>query len=138
MPPSSNATIRSAPSCIDECSCNTPLASAGAGDGAGTSAASGAASPAGFSRHLLTGFGAVLGVVVLVVVLAEWLGLLEKVSDLVPWPVWLAGVLAGGYPVFRSVLRAALRRRVTILMPAAFALVLAAGLIPAPVQAAGA
>ena len=45
---------------------------------------------AGFSGRLLALFGAVLGVVVLVVVLAEWLGLLDPLTDQVPWPFWRA------------------------------------------------
>ena len=68
---------------------------------------------AGFGRVVLSMFGAVLGVVLLVVVLGEWLGVLEAVTERVPWPVWLILVFAGGYPVFRSVLRAAWRRQVT-------------------------
>lgn len=72
------------------------------------------ASPAvGFGRVVLALFGAVFGVVLLVVVLGEWLGLLDAVTERVPWPVWLALILGGGYPVFRGVLRAALRRQVT-------------------------
>jgi Cu+-exporting ATPase len=67
----------------------------------------------GFGRVVLTLFGAVFAVVLLVVVLGEWLGWLDAVTDRVPWPVWLTLVLAGGYPVFRGVLRAALRRQVT-------------------------
>jgi Cd2+/Zn2+-exporting ATPase/Cu+-exporting ATPase len=66
-----------------------------------------------FSRAALGLFGAVLAVVLLVLVLGERLGLLKAVTDRVPWPLWLALLLGGGYPVFRSVLRAALRRRVT-------------------------
>lgn len=68
---------------------------------------------AGFSGGLLSLFGVVVGLVVLLVVLAEWLGLLDALTDYVPWPVWLAAVGAGGYPIFRAVLRATLKRRVT-------------------------
>jgi Cd2+/Zn2+-exporting ATPase/Cu+-exporting ATPase len=66
-----------------------------------------------FGRVVLALFGAVFAVVLLVVVLGEWLGLLDAVTERLPWPFWLALILAGGYPVFRSVLRAALRRQVT-------------------------
>jgi Cu+-exporting ATPase len=69
--------------------------------------------PDAFARPALTLLGAVFGAVLFVVVVGEWLGLLEKATRRVPWPVWLAAILAGGFPVFRSVLRAALRRRVT-------------------------
>jgi len=67
----------------------------------------------GFGRAALALFGAVLAVVLLVVVLGEWLGALDGATRRLPWPVWLALLVAGGYPVFRNVLRAALRRRVT-------------------------
>jgi len=67
----------------------------------------------GFGRVVLALFGAVLGVVLLVVVLGEWLGWLDPVMERVPWPAWAALLLAGGYPVFRNVLRATLRRTVT-------------------------
>ncbi len=65
-----------------------------------------------YTRSILALLGFVFGAVLLVVVLGEWLGLLEAVTDRVPWPLWLAAILAGGWPVFRNVARAALRRRV--------------------------
>lgn len=89
----------------------------GCGDGCG--AVSAARDPAlqntmaSFSAGLLAAFGATLGVVVGFVVFAEWSGLLDRLSGFVAWPLWLAAVLLGGYPIFRSVLRAAFRRRVT-------------------------
>lgn len=78
---------------------------------AGATAASGRL--ARFSSTLFLGFGLVLGIVVLVALLGEWLGLLDRLSDLIPWPVWAVIVLAGGLPIFRDVGRAALRRKVT-------------------------
>ena len=68
---------------------------------------------AGFTGQVLTLFAVVLGTVLFVVVLGEWLGLFEAYTKRVPWPAGLGLVLLGGYPVFRGVLRAALRRRVT-------------------------
>ena len=68
---------------------------------------------AGLSNRLLTAFGAILGVVVLAVVLGEWFGLLDRVSAFIAWPIWLAAVLAGSFPVFTAVLRAAFRGKVT-------------------------
>ncbi|MDR7455590.1 MAG: cation transporter, partial [Armatimonadota bacterium] len=67
----------------------------------------------GFTRQVLTVFGLVFGGVLVVVVLGEWLGLFEAVSRRMPWPLGLALVLAGGYPVFWSVARATRRGRVT-------------------------
>jgi len=38
-----------------------------------------------FTRPILTLFGLVFGAVLLVVIAGEWLGLFERVTDLVPW-----------------------------------------------------
>jgi len=65
-----------------------------------------------FTRPVLTLFGVVFGVVLSVVVFGEWLGWFEKITAWVPWPVGLALVLAFGYPVFKNVVQAALRRQV--------------------------
>lgn len=65
-----------------------------------------------FKRPILTLLGVVFGVVLFVVVVGEWLGLFEAITSRVPFVLGLAVVLAGGYPVFRNVLRAALRRQV--------------------------
>lgn len=68
---------------------------------------------ASFGRQALTLLAVLFGIVLVAVVLGEWLGLFEAVTDRVPWMVWLALVLAGGYPVFRGVARAALGGRIT-------------------------
>lgn len=66
-----------------------------------------------FTRHIVTLFGVVFGAVLFVVVLGEWLGLFEVYTRRVAWPIGLALVLVAGYPIFRNVVRAALRRRIT-------------------------
>jgi Cu+-exporting ATPase len=66
-----------------------------------------------FTRQVLTLLGVVFGAVLFVVVVGEQLGVFERLTEHVPWPVGLAIVIAGGYPVFRGVLRAALRRQIT-------------------------
>lgn len=65
-----------------------------------------------FTRPVLTIFGVVFGVVLFVVVFGEWLGLFEKITTWVPWPVGLGLVLLFGFPVFKNVIRATLRRQV--------------------------
>jgi Cu+-exporting ATPase len=65
-----------------------------------------------FTRPVLTFFGLLAGVVLLIVVAGEWFGLFERVTDVVSWPVGWALVLLAGAPLFWNVLRAALRRRV--------------------------
>ncbi len=74
------------------------------------------AAPAGlsaFSRRVGTLLAAVFGAVLFVVVAGEWLGLFEALTDRVPFAVGLVLVVAGGWPIFRNVARAALRRQVT-------------------------
>ncbi len=65
-----------------------------------------------FTRGVLTLFGIVFGVVLFIVVVGEWLGFFEAVTERVPWPVGLAVVLVAGYPVFRNVVRATLKGQV--------------------------
>ncbi|MDX1689270.1 MAG: HAD-IC family P-type ATPase, partial [Candidatus Promineifilaceae bacterium] len=75
--------------------------------------ASPAASLADSARPILVFFGVMFAVVLVVVVIGEWLGVLEAVTDRVPWPLMLAAILFGGAPIFRNVIRAALRKQVT-------------------------
>ena len=65
-----------------------------------------------FTRPVLTVFGIVFGVVLFVVVFGEWLGWFEKITAIVPWPVGFALVLMFGYPVFKNVVQATLRRQI--------------------------
>jgi Cd2+/Zn2+-exporting ATPase/Cu+-exporting ATPase len=66
-----------------------------------------------FTRQALTLLAVVFGAVLFVVVLGEWLGLFEHITERVPWPLGWLVVIIGGWPVFRNVLRAALKRQVT-------------------------
>jgi P-type Cu+ transporter len=65
-----------------------------------------------YTRPILTLFGAIFGFVLFVVVAGEWLGLISAVTERVPWPIMLALVLAAGFPIFKNVIRAALRGQV--------------------------
>ncbi len=65
-----------------------------------------------FTRPILTLLGVIFGVVLFVVVVGEWLGMFEAITKRIPWPVGLAAVLLAGFPVFRNVARAALKRQV--------------------------
>ncbi|MFP4153470.1 MAG: heavy metal translocating P-type ATPase [Alkalispirochaeta sp.] len=64
------------------------------------------------ARPILSTLGIVFAVVLLVVVGGEWFGVLDGVSERIPWWAGLAVVIAGGYPVFLSVFRNALRKKV--------------------------
>lgn len=61
---------------------------------------------------ILTVFGVVVAAVFLVVVLGEWLGLLDSISDDIPWWVALPAIVLGGFPVFAAVIAHALRGKV--------------------------
>ena len=105
------------------------------GCGAGLAGRAAANPLAGFSRTLLWAFGLIIAVVVPLVVAAEQLGVLDMLTRFVPWPVWFAAVLAGGWPIFRHVLRATLRRKVTshTLMTVGLVAAILAGAWPAAV-----
>ncbi len=65
-----------------------------------------------FTRPILTLFGIVFGAVLLVVIVGEWLGFFEQVTEWVPWYIGWGLVLLAGYPIFWNVIRAALHRQV--------------------------
>ncbi len=65
-----------------------------------------------FTRPVLGILGLVFGVVLFTVIVGEWLGLFEKITERLPWPLGLAIVLVAGYPVFLNVIRAALHKQV--------------------------
>lgn len=66
-----------------------------------------------FTRRVLTLFGIVFGAVLFIVVIGEWLGLFEELTERIPFAVGLALVAASGFPVFANVVRATLKRQVT-------------------------
>ena len=71
-----------------------------------------AARSADLTRSAMTLMGVIFAVVLLVVVAGEGLGLIDAVTDRVPLWIGALAVLAFGWPVFRTVVRNALRGRV--------------------------
>jgi P-type Cu+ transporter len=67
---------------------------------------------ADFSRRMFTAFGLAFGAVIIIVVLGEWLGWLDGLTEFIPFPVGVAFVLLGGAPIFFNVIRAALKKQV--------------------------
>lgn len=67
---------------------------------------------AALTRSALTLMAVIFAVVLLVVVIGEGLGLLDAVTDRVPLWAGATAVLAFGWPVFRTVVRSALRGRI--------------------------
>jgi len=66
----------------------------------------------GYSRQVLTLFGVVFFAVLFIVVLGEWLGVFEQLTEVIPWPFWLIVIVVAGLPIFRNVIRATLHRQV--------------------------
>ena len=65
-----------------------------------------------FNRQLMTLLAVVFGAVLSIVVAGEWLGLFEWLGRVVPFPLGVLIVAAGGWPIYRNVVRAALKRQV--------------------------
>ena len=66
-----------------------------------------------FTRSAVTLLGVVFGVVLFVVVIGEGLGLFKVVTAYVPRWIGIGIVAVFGYPIFRNVVRSALKRQVT-------------------------
>ena len=64
------------------------------------------------SNKFLIGLGIVMGLVLFITVVGEWLGLFSRLTAFVPWYAWLAAVLAGGWPIFTNVVRAGIKGQV--------------------------
>lgn len=80
-----------------------------------------------FSKAALNLFGVVFGAVLIIVVLGEGLGLFDALTSRIPFAVGIVLVLLAGYPIFRNVVRATLKRQViahTLMSLGAFAALL--------------
>ena len=65
-----------------------------------------------FNRKLITVLAIVFSIVLIIVIAGEWLGLFKLLTNLVPFPIGVALVLLGGWPIFRNVIRATLKRQI--------------------------
>ena len=65
-----------------------------------------------FNRQLMTMLAIVFSIVLSIVIVGEWLGLFEFLASIIPFPVGVALVILGGWPIFRNVLRATLKRQI--------------------------
>jgi Cd2+/Zn2+-exporting ATPase/Cu+-exporting ATPase len=66
-----------------------------------------------FARRAGLLLAGVVGFVLFVIVLGEWLGVFERLTERVPLPVGIAFVAIAGFTAFRNVWRATLRRQIT-------------------------
>ena len=65
-----------------------------------------------YARQVMTLVGVVAGALLFLVIVGEWLGLLDKITENLPWYVGVPVILLGGWPVFRNVIRAALKKQI--------------------------
>jgi len=65
-----------------------------------------------FNRRLTILLVGVFAIILSVVIFGEGLGLFDFLNDLIPFPLGVVIVLAGGYPVFKNVIRATLKRQI--------------------------
>lgn len=72
-----------------------------------------AAATGQFNRQIGTLLALIFGGVLFIVVVGEWVGVFKALNALVPLPISAALVIAGGWPVFRNVIRATLQRQIT-------------------------
>ena len=56
-----------------------------------------------FNGKVMRLFGLVFGAVLFIVVVGEWMGLFERITENIPWYIGLGIVLVGGYPIFINV-----------------------------------
>lgn len=68
--------------------------------------------PADFAQRITHWLAFVFGSVLLIMIVGEWLGLFEELTARIPFPLGLILVIASGWPIFRNVVRATLRRQV--------------------------
>lgn len=127
LPAAEKAVVRLDPAQVDLPTIQRALEAAGYRVGAPSIAPAARAGLGGFSRSALTLLGVAFGVVLFVAVIGEALGLFEAVTERVPWPVWLALILVGGYPIFVGVVRSALKGRITSHTLMTFGLLAAVG-----------
>lgn len=65
-----------------------------------------------FNRRLTVLLVSVFAIILSVVIFGEGLGLFDFLNDLIPFPLGVVIVMAGGYPVFMNVIRATLKRQI--------------------------
>jgi Cd2+/Zn2+-exporting ATPase/Cu+-exporting ATPase len=105
------AVVRLDPAQVDLPSIRSAVQGAGYDVPASDSPAPAPVSMDDFNRRLTILLVGVFVIILGVVIFGEGLGLFDFLNDLVPFPLGVMFVVAGGYPVFMNVIRAALRRQ---------------------------
>lgn len=65
-----------------------------------------------FNRQLMVLLAIVFGGVLSIIVVGEWLGIFKLLSAFLPFPIGVIIVIASGWPIFRNVILATLKRQI--------------------------
>ena len=109
---SEKAVVRLDPAQVDLPALRAAVQGAGYDVPASDSPAPDPVSIGDFNRRLTILLISVFTIILGVVIFGEGLGLFDVLNELVPFPLGVLFVIAGGYPVFLNVLRAALNRQI--------------------------
>jgi len=106
------AVVKLDPSQVDISAIRTAVQGAGYDVPASDSPKVDPVSMGDFNRRLTILLVSVFVIILSVVIFGEGLGYLDFLNDLIPFPLGIVFVIAGGYPVFMNVIRATLKRQV--------------------------
>lgn len=109
---SEKAVLHLDPDKVDMPAIRKAVASAGNYSVPDTASASSAPPIDAFNRRFGIVLAGVFIVVLAIVVAGEWLGVFKRLEAFVPFPIGVALVIAGGWPIFRIVIRATLKRHI--------------------------
>lgn len=65
-----------------------------------------------FNRRLTILLVVVFSAILSIIIAGEWLGLFKYLDQLIPFPAGIVIVILGGWPIFRNVIRATLKRKI--------------------------
>src|SRR5574338_85617 len=106
------AVVKLDPSQVDLSAIRTAVKGAGYDVPASDSPKIDPVSMGDFNRRLTILLVSVFAIILSVVIFGEGLGLFDFLNDLIPFPLGVVIVMAGGYPVFMNVIRATLKRQI--------------------------
>ena len=106
------AVVKLDPSQVDMSAIRRAVQGAGYDVPASTSPLPAPVSMSDFNRRLTILLVSVFTIILSVVIFGEGLGLFDFLNDMVPFPLGVVFVIAGGYPVFMNVIRATLKRQI--------------------------
>lgn len=109
---SEKAIIQHQPDLLDETAIRRAVTSAGYSIAPRQSQGTSNPPAPDYPRSILSVLGILFGVILFIIVVGEWMGLFERITAQIPWPISLGVVILIGYPAFLNVIRAARSRQI--------------------------